>query len=65
MTISADPASSLGQEYEKEWIAPKPLGTIKITNIIGSLGGVVNFTSSAGGDGTLDIAKGEWHFASK
>ena len=65
MTTLTDPASSLGQEYDKEWLAPKPLGTIKITKITGRLGGVVSFTSSAGGGGTLDIAKGEWHFASK
>ena len=60
-TLFSERDSPLGKQYEHAWLPPMDVGIITITGVSGGPQGIVQFISSQGYRGSLDMAQGLWH----
>jgi hypothetical protein len=59
--ISSEFTPELSDKYGKEWILPRDIGTVIITNVTGPEG-IVSFKGANGETGTFDLKTDHWHF---
>jgi hypothetical protein len=59
--VSSEFTPELSDKYNKEWLLPKDIGAVTITNVTGPEG-IVSFKGANGETGSFDLKNQQWHF---